>query len=303
MEKLSTRDEVNPVRKEAWGKLISLGTLVDNHSLFLSTYNIGSNLENDIVIRDSNVEEFHCKIHMNENAEFFITDLSEKGTFLEKEKIGKDNVKQIQSGDRFFLGNPTLMSFPDIIGFVFSAQKKSENQYKLERGSSDEKITAHSNQTPKMDSEVGEEMKCSICLDYIYQCATIIPCLHNFCSACLCDWIKDSDKCPQCRDTIIEIRRNTTFNSLIEKFLEKFPEKKRPEEEIENMNKRNCLKDDRLILSDFKAKESNSIYSSTSQSNNPIFSGGVFTYLRLQSYFNQQHNTRNKQTNSKRRKH
>jgi len=31
----------------------------------------------------------------------------------------------------------------------------------------------------KIDEEYSEEMKCGICLDFMYQTVTAMPCLHN----------------------------------------------------------------------------------------------------------------------------
>ena len=84
-----------------------------------------------------------------------------------------------------------------------------------------------SEKSPQREDDLGEEVRCCICIDYIYNCVTALPCLHNFCAACYSEWMERSDSCPQCREDIYEIKKNSMVNNLINKFLEKHPEKKR----------------------------------------------------------------------------
>jgi E3 ubiquitin-protein ligase CHFR len=42
--------------------------------------------------------------------------------------------------------------------------------------------------------KLGTEMNCGICLDYIFECVSILDCLHNFCGGCLSDWINKNNK-------------------------------------------------------------------------------------------------------------
>mmetsp|Transcript_386 Transcript_386/g.357 ORF Transcript_386/g.357 Transcript_386/m.357 type:complete len:106 (+) Transcript_386:51-368(+) len=104
----------------------------------------------------------------------------------------------------------------------------------------------------KFQDDLGEEMQCVICIDFIYQCVTSIPCLHNFCGACLTDWIEKSNMCPNCRDEITDIKKNSTVNNIIEKFLDNNPDKKRPKEEYEQMDRDNKLKEDKINLKQYK---------------------------------------------------
>mmetsp|Transcript_23903 Transcript_23903/g.20869 ORF Transcript_23903/g.20869 Transcript_23903/m.20869 type:complete len:180 (+) Transcript_23903:533-1072(+) len=89
----------------------------------------------------------------------------------------------------------------------------------------------------KLADDLGEEMQCSVCIDYIYQCVTVVPCLHNFCAACYCDWTKKSNMCPSCRDEVTDVKKNPTINNIIDKFLQAHPEKKRSKEEYEEMDR------------------------------------------------------------------
>eukprot|EP00828_Plagiopyla_frontata_P029502 TRINITY_DN3816_c0_g1_i2.p2 TRINITY_DN3816_c0_g1~~TRINITY_DN3816_c0_g1_i2.p2 ORF type:complete len:190 (-),score=43.21 TRINITY_DN3816_c0_g1_i2:629-1198(-) len=104
----------------------------------------------------------------------------------------------------------------------------------------------------KMDEELGEGMKCCICIDYIYKCVTLIDCLHNFCGGCFSDWMKKSSQCPQCRKKVLAVKKNANVNSIIESYLENHPEKKRTLEEYKDMDAKNVIKDDSANLQDLR---------------------------------------------------
>lgn len=66
-----------------------------------------------------------------------------------------------------------------------------------------------------------------------------LPCLHNFCGGCLSEWLGSAVTCPDCRTGIKEVRRNHTLRNLVDKYMEAHPDKKRPQEDIEELNKKN----------------------------------------------------------------
>ena len=82
-----------------------------------------------------------------------------------------------------------------------------------------------------MDDDLGEEMKCLICLDYLYQPVTLIDCLHNvfliyrsifyqFCGACYSDWMQKSDTCPFCSKKVKSVKKNIAVNNIINAYLD-----------------------------------------------------------------------------------
>jgi predicted amidophosphoribosyltransferase len=42
---------------------------------------------------------------------------------------------------------------------------------------------------------------CTICLDDFEQ-ATMVPCNHVFCFACITEWSRINNKCPMCRKVL-----------------------------------------------------------------------------------------------------
>lgn len=143
----------------------------------------------------------------------------------------------------------------EILGYVFSSFTEDGAKMKRQREEEQRLLQEEKKQTEKQQKfqdDLGEEMRCCICIDYIYQCVTLIPCLHNFCAACFSDWMQKSKLCPQCREPVTEIKKNATVNNIIEKFMENNPSLKRAKEEYEEMDQKNKIKEDRLILKDSK---------------------------------------------------
>ncbi|MCO5584357.1 hypothetical protein L7F22_038283 [Adiantum nelumboides] len=69
---------------------------------------------------------------------------------------------------------------------------------------------------------------------------TVAPCLHSFCNGCFSEWYKNKRmsriKCPQCRESVVFVKKNHTLSSIIEDYLQEFPSLKRPSEEIANLD-------------------------------------------------------------------
>lgn len=56
--------------------------------------------------------------------------------------------------------------------------------------------------------------------------------------------MEKSCECPQCRKKVTEVKKNSTLNNLIEKFLEKHPEQKRSKEELDELESKNKITTD-----------------------------------------------------------
>mmetsp|Transcript_26074 Transcript_26074/g.40795 ORF Transcript_26074/g.40795 Transcript_26074/m.40795 type:complete len:380 (-) Transcript_26074:583-1722(-) len=110
---------------------------------------------------------------------------------------------------------------------------------------------AEKDKKPEANQDIQAEFKCSICLQVFYKCCTLIPCMHNFCSACYSQWMtKDGGKtCPECRDPTTEVRRNHTLVGIIEKYLEAHPQFKRTAEDLAEMDAENKITDEFLRVS------------------------------------------------------
>lgn len=253
--------------QKPWGKLTSLTMDQENINLIKDSYTIGRKEDNDVVIKDSRLSAKHCKIFRDESGNFFVEDLSTYGTYIEDQKIGKQFIKKIESGDKIFLINFQKAGKGGAIGYVFSGVQKNENPLKHKRDAETEEIKETKKQNEKLKKlhdSLQEEMMCSICMDYLYQCVTVIPCLHNFCAACLSEWLENSKQCPQCREVMVEVKKNAAINNMTQKFLDNCPEKKRSPKEYQMMDKKNKIKQDRLVISDLHRNRDSSTLSSIS---------------------------------------
>ena len=118
------------------------------------------------------------------------------------------------------------------------APPEEDNQQKVPP----EEDKQHEGKSAKLKDEIGEEVECSICIDYIYKCVTAWPCLHNFCAACFSDLMQKSKLCPVCQEEIWAVKRNPIMTNIIERFLDNYPKKRRPKEEYEAMDRKDLIK-------------------------------------------------------------
>lgn len=119
--------------------------------------------------------------------------------------------------------------------------------------------------------DIGEELQCGICGDILYLPVALIPCLHAFCAPCYSQWMEESNTCPHCRDEVSSIRKNHQISNLVQKYLDKHPDKKRSDEEIIELNSMNTLTDDKLRELADSDNSNNSNYSN----NHNIFNNTI----------------------------
>eukprot|EP00833_Pecoramyces_ruminatium_P003836 jgi/Orpsp1_1/1177868/evm.model.c7180000063154.2 len=96
----------------------------------------------------------------------------------------------------------------------------------------------------KIDDVLDDELKCGICYAIMHNATTCSPCMHSFCAGCLSQWLKNgsSKECPHCRTKIREIRKNNQTNNIIEAFLLVNPDKKRPDDELADLDGYDTIK-------------------------------------------------------------
>lgn len=112
--------------------------------------------------------------------------------------------------------------------------------------------------------DIEENLQCMICQEIMHDCISLQPCLHSFCSGCYSDWMSRSQECPSCRKKVERINKNHIVNNLIEAYLKEHPAKRRPKEDIEELNKKNKITHDMLYPKEkLKANEDSSEYSDT----------------------------------------
>ncbi|KAL4503246.1 hypothetical protein ABPG72_000852 [Tetrahymena utriculariae] len=256
-------------KSQKWGEIIPLDSR--KFSVFECLQNeitIGRAPNNVLRIDDKRLSGTHCKlIYDPQENEVYLQDLSTNGTFIFDKKLGKENKSKIDSGDLIYILHKSKVSQPDVIGFVVKLAQSSQNggaqasklkeeeaakikqqhkeeeeqriqKMKEEHEEEKRKIQEQLNKFKTQDDKISEELECVICMDIIYSCVTLQPCLHNLCGACFYDWKQKSDECPNCRSKYNDFAKNPTINNLIENLLNKHPEKKNTKEYYEQMDQK-----------------------------------------------------------------
>jgi len=169
-----------PENFKIWSKLISKTTRIQNVQIWQDSYSIGRASACSLQIKDTKISGNHCVFSRSKKADnqsiydFFLEDLSTNGTYLNGEKIGKGNKKQIKNGDEIMLLKPGQVKDEDTIGFIFTV---SEPEKLAEKAI--EELKENEIKRQKIDDEYSQEMICGICLEIMYQAVTTMPCLHS----------------------------------------------------------------------------------------------------------------------------
>jgi len=222
----------------AWGKLTSFTDRSGNINLIKDSYIIGSNATNDIHINSQNLSERLCKISHDAEYNFWVEDLTEGAgaVLIDEEKLEKGGKRQLRAGETIHF-IPTQENSEKVLGYIFSpVHPKKSDSLKNPRGA--QETPEEAEKRKKFEARVGEEIYCSICLGPLYKCATIMPCLHNYCLPCISDYMKDKKNCPRCREEFNDVRENPPFDKVVISYLNANPEKKRKPEEYAEMDKR-----------------------------------------------------------------
>merc|ERR1719247_1479768 len=92
------------------------------------------------------------------------------------------------------------------------------------------------------ESKLLEHVLCPICMLVIHKTVALMPCFHNFCSACYSDWMRCKCDCPVCRQRVTTVIKNRAMDEVIEALLEASPENRRSREELADMDRRDMLR-------------------------------------------------------------
>ncbi|XGW15180.1 hypothetical protein V3C99_001008 [Haemonchus contortus] len=101
------------------------------------------------------------------------------------------------------------------------------------------KIVHDTSKTSKLTCFFDESLlACDICLEVMHNAMNVSPCNHKFCAGCIYEWNSLNSKCPKCRWSAVDITRDTTINAIIEQYLQAFPEKRRDEAQLIELDER-----------------------------------------------------------------
>jgi len=259
--------EKRTIKKEIWGRLVSLQDPFPNVDLtddevFFGRKDLPPN------VTEKRMSSKHLRVFL-ENDQPFIEDLSSNGTYLDGAKLNK--------GVKVLLENKAVITFfssthePDTPHFVFQDKRKNPKD-EASKSKSVEDTATTSNDAGKRkreekepenqpkpkrmptivsveDQKMEETLTCGICQDIFYKCVSLLPCLHSFCCCCITDWLDRSTECPECRQKIKGISKQHILQNLVDLHLEKYPTKKRSEEDIKELAEKSDIE---KLIKNFK---------------------------------------------------
>jgi hypothetical protein len=168
--------------------------------------------------------------------ECYLKDRSSNGTTVNGTIVGKGKSTQLRTGDEISVLPESRVGADDVIAFIFRNNTES-----LAAGVGSAASSAPAEQ--KRSLELEELVVCPICMQAIYKCVALTPCSHNFCMACVSEWLsKKRSDCPVCRRPISAVMKNHPMDAVIEAFLDVSPQWQRSEEERQAMDARDELR-------------------------------------------------------------
>lgn len=166
-----------------------------------------------------------------------LNDLSSNGTAINGTIVGKGESAQLHSGDEICVLPASVVGEDQKIGFLFRNAAEAMSS------------AAHSGGAVS-SADVAEELgltdlvSCPICMMVIHRCVALTPCLHNFCSACLSDWMNRGISgwtCALCQTDAEAVVRNHAMDEVVAAVLRSSPENCRSESELADMDARDRL--------------------------------------------------------------
>lgn len=227
---VSLNAQAAPSAEVPWSHLLALSMSPEGNSEPLLT--LGRHKDCSVFINDPRVSLRHFEIIARPQSqretlwyECILNDMSSNGTAVNGQTIGKGKSVHLRSGDEICVLPAHRVGEAQMISFVF-------------------RNTTESLQAPKdvRALDLDDLVLCPICMHPIYKCVALMPCLHNFCMACYSEWMFRKDDCPVCRRAVSAVIKNHPMEAIVEAFLKAKPERRRPHEELEEMDRRDRLK-------------------------------------------------------------
>ena len=199
-----------------WGKLTSLNRHFQNILLSKtpSVLTISDGLVEASVDDNSSSSESKFQIYL-ENDDFFVCYNGGGLSVSIEDQIVKEGEKfQIHVGDKI------IFSMKNQMEYIFSAElgQAQKNIIKRDREETEEALLME--KQIKFYDNMESETKCGVCKKMIYECASVVPCLHRFCIECLLLHLASSQTCPECDQECEDFRKDVFLNNIIEAYEE-----------------------------------------------------------------------------------
>ncbi|RYE45559.1 MAG: hypothetical protein EOP48_22080, partial [Sphingobacteriales bacterium] len=188
-----------------------------------------------------------CWIYPRVSEGACISNLSASDIYINDILLEQNQEKQLQGGEIIIL-NPNE-------NYVFCLNEStllSENDLKRPRDVAPPPLLNEETTkvTKSQHENLQEELTCAICKGVIYNCVTLAPCQHNFCSACLSEHLQHSMRCPLCRENIILAKKNQLLRNLIDHIVNNSPQLQRTSEEYAIMDQKDLISQGYNIVGD-----------------------------------------------------
>ncbi|KAI9102662.1 hypothetical protein DFS34DRAFT_610031, partial [Phlyctochytrium arcticum] len=205
-------------------------------------------------LADAGASKTHCRVFINDGV-LKLEDLSTNGTFVGGLKVGKGQTVVLRTADVILFGKgktqKVLPRYKVVIVNDFTSNEPINHDTdvqpspaKRSRVDSTHPTTTTMTATAATTAteplaEMEETLICGICQEIMHQVVSLMPCLHAFCGACFSGWHARSNQCPQCRTVVTQVSRNHMLGNLIDVFLKQYPERKRDEADLADLESRN----------------------------------------------------------------
>ncbi|KAH8869984.1 E3 ubiquitin-protein ligase [Schistosoma japonicum] len=222
-----------------WAKLLSVHDS-SMHELSQEVITIGSSEECSIVIKHEQISSSHCLLMKDPDNVIWLYDCSETGTYCNNDgQWLRQDCVTLHTGDYFHLVWDDIDAKKRIgfcILFADTVCKRLDSPGECDKMinmtvlqpqslSSSSELIRPSTSTDDTDLETC--LTCVICGDIYFECCSVQPCLHSFCTLCWLKWNKF--ECPMCRKSVTTYAKNHQLNNLVDVFLRKHPEKLKSE--------------------------------------------------------------------------
>jgi len=216
-----------------WSQLLALSLKAESEPFLLT---VGRRKDCTLRLEDPRVSQVHFEIASYRKPgssagsalmyECALNDMSSNGTSVNGSVVGKGNSQRLKSGDEIIVLQESKVGADKRIAFMFR--------------NSTEVLTSPKGSGKQLELE--EHIACPICFNVTYKCVALMPCLHNFCMSCYSDWMTQKDDCPVCRQLVAAVVRNHPMDAVCDAFLDSMPERRRPPQELEEMDKKDRVK-------------------------------------------------------------
>lgn len=275
------RDDACSARR--WGRLVALTQGLPSIELEEEELRLGRGHAKG----DKRVSKVHCRIWREAGGSgpplVLVLDQSLNGSMLRGAALERGKPVALAHGDVLVLG-PCAAGFPVYVYQAAAAgnedgtedeedadgegnQGQGQTGRKRERRQGSEAAHAQEDKQKKKKvnkmtaADFTDSLKCSICWNLLHDTVSVSPCLHSFCNSCFSDWYRRSKsstsstssascKCPQCRAAVVSVGRNHTVRGLVEDVLRADPALRRPQADVDKMDKNALVKSDIMRLVD-----------------------------------------------------